>query len=613
MSQPGTCSHDHDCSDHDCGAGFSLYKNVDLPKIRALNEAVEGSAEGVFRSWEDRMTFPSQPLDSNEDDPELILFIPFTTDVKIKSIAIIGGADGTSPAKLRAFTNREDIDFSVVNDLTAVQEWDLTENLQGELEYTTKFSKFQGVSSLTLHFPSNFGGDFSRIHFVGLKGEATQNNRRAVAAVVYEAQANPSDHEVPADMGVPKSFDASSIGVCWGRVAWQPLPPRIVVKLLQDNKISKVKLFNADPQVMKALVGSKLEVTVMVANELLNDMAMSPKKAQDWVDYNVKRYAFPGGADIRYVSVGNEPFLTWDNGEYNLVLAPAVQNIYDSLKAAGLDQNIKVTVAFNADVMGTSYPPSKASFRPDIANQMRRIVSLFSETGAPFSVNIYPFLNLYQQPGVFTMGDIFLDRPNERNFTDPGTGLVYTNVFDSTYDAILTALSRIGFPDLQIIIGEIGWPSDAQGSLNAYANNSYAQEFNNAIIQHMLSGSGTPLRPAKQIGGFIFGLLDEDMKSTLPGTFERHWGIFRADGTLKYNLDLTGKGNPNAQLVPAKDVAFFLRQCQHAERLFKETLDHSDTCSLWQYLGNAADMVPLTHRKGGDYWALQLCFNTKCT
>ncbi|GJP33524.1 hypothetical protein CLOM_g9597 [Closterium sp. NIES-68] len=357
-----------------------------------------------------------------------------------------------------------------------------------------------------------------------------------------------------------ESFDASSIGVCWGRVAWQPLAPRIVVKLLQDNKINKVKLFNADPHVMKALVGSKLEVTVMVANELLNDMAMNPKKAQDWVDYNVKRYAFPGGVDIRYVSVGNEPFLRWDNGEYNLVLAPAVQNIYDALKADGLDHKVKVTVAFNADVMGTSYPPSKASFRQDIANQMRRIVSLFSETGAPFSVNIYPFLNLYQQPGVFTMGDIFLDRPNERNFTDPGTGLVYTNVFDSTHDAILTALSRLGFPDLQVIIGEIGWPSDGQGSLNPYANNAYAQEFNNAIIQHMLSGSGTPLRPGKQIGGFIFGLLDEDMKSTLPGTFERHWGIFRADGTVKYNLDLTGKGDANAQLVPARDVAFFSKQ-----------------------------------------------------
>ncbi|GJP33523.1 hypothetical protein CLOM_g9596 [Closterium sp. NIES-68] len=204
MSHSGSCSHDHDCSDHDCGAGFSLYKSVDLPKVRALNEAVEGSAKGVFRSWEERMTFPSQPLDSNEDDPELILFIPFTTDVKIKSIAIIGGADGSSPSKMRAFINREDVDFSVVNDLTPVQEWNLAENLRGELEYTTKYSKFQGVSSLTLHFPSNFGGDFSRIYFIGLKGEATQNNRRAVAAVVYEAQANPSDHEVPADMGVPK-------------------------------------------------------------------------------------------------------------------------------------------------------------------------------------------------------------------------------------------------------------------------------------------------------------------------------------------------------------------------------------------------------------------------
>ena len=40
----------------------------------------------------------------------------------------------------------------------------------------------------------------------------------------------------------------------------------------------------------------------MVANELLNDMALSLSNAEDWVNYNVVRYAFPGGADIRFVT-----------------------------------------------------------------------------------------------------------------------------------------------------------------------------------------------------------------------------------------------------------------------------------------------------------------------
>lgn len=37
-----------------------------------------------------------------------------------------------------------------------------------------RYSKFQGVGNLSLHFPDNFGGDTSQIHYIGLKGEATQ-------------------------------------------------------------------------------------------------------------------------------------------------------------------------------------------------------------------------------------------------------------------------------------------------------------------------------------------------------------------------------------------------------------------------------------------------------
>ncbi|XP_047953296.1 PITH domain-containing protein 1 [Salvia hispanica] len=198
-----SCLHDHSCEEHDCSTDWSLYKHIDLSKVSALNEAVSGSVESVFKDWEQRLNSSEGYLESNEDDPELIVFIPFTSDVKLKSISIVGGADGTSPAKMRAFINREGIDFSDAQNMQAVQEWDLAENLQGVLEYQTRYSRFQSVGNLTLHFPVNFGGDASttQIHYIGLKGEATQLKRDVVATIVYEITPNPSDHKTRAETG----------------------------------------------------------------------------------------------------------------------------------------------------------------------------------------------------------------------------------------------------------------------------------------------------------------------------------------------------------------------------------------------------------------------------
>ncbi|CAK9210635.1 unnamed protein product [Sphagnum troendelagicum] len=199
----GSCTHQHDCEEHACAADWSLFKNIEMSGVRALNEAIDGSAKSVFKPWENRLDF-STALESNDDDPELILFIPFTTDVKIKSISIIGGSDGTSPSKMRAFMNRDDIDFSAAADLLPIQEWELAENPHGEIEYLTKYAKFQGVASLTLHFPRNFGANATCIHYIGLRGEATQLKRDVVATTVYEAIPNPSDHRLPSESGAPQ-------------------------------------------------------------------------------------------------------------------------------------------------------------------------------------------------------------------------------------------------------------------------------------------------------------------------------------------------------------------------------------------------------------------------
>ncbi|XP_048444254.1 PITH domain-containing protein 1 isoform X2 [Pyrus x bretschneideri] len=125
----------------------------------------------------------------------------FTSDVKIKSISVVGGVDGTSPSKMRVFINKEGIDFSDAQGMQAVQEWDLVENFQGTLEYQTRYSKFQNVASITLHFPDSFGGDTTKIEYIGFKGEATKLKRDVVATIVYELRPNPSDHKTKAEGG----------------------------------------------------------------------------------------------------------------------------------------------------------------------------------------------------------------------------------------------------------------------------------------------------------------------------------------------------------------------------------------------------------------------------
>ena len=54
-------------------------------QVAALNEARAGSVRGVFRPWAERLDMSLPTLDSNEDDPELLIHVPFNGTVKIKA------------------------------------------------------------------------------------------------------------------------------------------------------------------------------------------------------------------------------------------------------------------------------------------------------------------------------------------------------------------------------------------------------------------------------------------------------------------------------------------------------------------------------------------------
>jgi hypothetical protein len=74
-------------------------------------------------------------------------------------------------------------------------------------------SKFNGVTSLLIYFPTNFGAETTKIYYIGLRGEFTQvrghhtiilysqyytytqAQRQGIVLATYEARANPADHK----------------------------------------------------------------------------------------------------------------------------------------------------------------------------------------------------------------------------------------------------------------------------------------------------------------------------------------------------------------------------------------------------------------------------------
>ncbi|XP_074364983.1 glucan endo-1,3-beta-glucosidase 8-like [Apium graveolens] len=339
------------------------------------------------------------------------------------------------------------------------------------------------------------------------------------------------------------------VGVNWGTMASHQLPAKVVVKMLKDNGIKKVKLFDANDTTMNALTGSDIQVMVAIPNDQL--VAMNTyNRAKQWVQRNVTRYIYNGGVNIKYVAVGNEPFLTAYNNSFLDATFPALENIQNALIEAGVGDTIKATVPLNADVYNspdTNNPvPSAGRFRQDILGQMTQILQFLAQNKAPFTVNIYPFLSLYGNDN-FPMDYAFFDGVSSPILDN---GISYQNVFDANFDTLVSALKAAGYGDMKIIVGEVGWPTD--GDKNANINNAY--RFYNGLLPKLAANKGTPLRPGF-IQVYLFGLIDEDIKSVAPGNFERHWGIFKYDGQPKFGMDFSGRGQ-NKLLVAAQNVQY---------------------------------------------------------
>ncbi|KAJ4764722.1 hypothetical protein LUZ62_075097 [Rhynchospora pubera] len=334
------------------------------------------------------------------------------------------------------------------------------------------------------------------------------------------------------------SSEGGTIGVNYGRVADNLPSPSSVVQLLKANNITHVKIFDANSEVLNALAGSDIEVTVMVPNQLLQTTATSPSFAALWVQDNVAPY-YPL-TKIQAIAVGNEIFD--DPTNLTSYLVQAMINVQAALVKLDLDNDIKVSTPVALSALQSSYPPSAGAFRTDLAETvMMPMLQFLRKTGSYLMVNVYPFFAYEANANDISL-DYALFRPNA-GVLDSGSGLTYYNLLDAQVDAVVYAMSALNYDDVPISISETGWPSEGDpNELGADVMNAAAYVGN--LISRVQSGTcGTPKRPHCNMDVYLFALFNENQK---PGpTSERNYGMFYPNEQKVYDVNFI-LGNSNS-------------------------------------------------------------------
>ncbi|CAO2815059.1 unnamed protein product [Amaranthus hypochondriacus] len=336
----------------------------------------------------------------------------------------------------------------------------------------------------------------------------------------------------------------SFLGVNYGVLADNLPPPEATAKLLKTTSFSKVRLYGADPTIIKALANTGIGIVIGAANGDIPALASDPSHATQWVNSNVLAY-YPA-SKIILITVGNEVVLS---GDQNLIsqLVPAMQNIQDALNAAQLGGKIKVSTVHAMAVLGQSDPPSSGAFNSAYTDIMKQLLDFQRQNDSPLTINPYPFFAYQSDPRPETLA-FCLFQPNAGR-VDPGTNIKYMNMFDAQVDAVRSALNAMGYKDIEIVVAETGWPY--HGDSNEIGPSMQnAKAFNGGLISHLRSMVGTPLMPGKSIDTYIFALYDEDLK---PGpTSERSFGLFKPDLSMTYDVGLEKSSTQAPATTPSK-------------------------------------------------------------
>ncbi|PWA60789.1 Glycoside hydrolase, catalytic domain-containing protein [Artemisia annua] len=317
--------------------------------------------------------------------------------------------------------------------------------------------------------------------------------------------------------------DAQSVGVCYGRNGDGLPSEQDVVTLYRNNGITKMRIYDPNQPTLQALKGTNIELMLGVPNDALQSLN-DPGTANTWVRDNIQNYP---DVNFKYIAVGNEVSPRNENSQYVNFVLPAMQNILNALRAAGLDNRIKVSTATYTGLLVNSSPPSAGAFYDDVSGFIEPIIRFLAQNNLPMLANIYPYFG-------------YLGDPNSNLqyalFTAPGTvvtdnGRQYSNLFSAILDAHYAAQAPLGGENVEIVVSESGWPSE--GGREATIDN--AGTYYRNLIPYVKGTSGTPRKPGRSIETYLFAMFDENRKSG--DEIEKHFGLFSPNQQPKYQLD----------------------------------------------------------------------------
>lgn len=318
----------------------------------------------------------------------------------------------------------------------------------------------------------------------------------------------------------------------------------------------RFKLFDADVPTLQAIQQNAPHPEVMVglSNDDLSALVASPAAAIDAL-----RPLQPFGKMIRYVAVGSEPNEVaglWEANATALaaVLIPALENIVAALGSLEGLKNAKAVVPLTMAVMdGYEKPPPhrlrrRKKQRSDGLQQQQQqplpamedgrfapawdgafiqpLLRVLDEAGSAFVVNVHPYGMYKDHSRTVDIG--FATGGDSRSSNS-------SSLLGVLHDTVVVALTRAGYPDLPIVIGETGWPS--AGGVGASVGN--ACRYIRSTIGNT-AREGTPLRPGQGVELYLFEAFDEGGKEAAFGGVEAHWGVMKEDGEAKYPVDWAG-------------------------------------------------------------------------
>lgn len=307
-----------------------------------------------------------------------------------------------------------------------------------------------------------------------------------------------------------------------------------MVALLKSQGLNRVKVYDTDPAVLRALSGSGIKVTVDLPNEQLFAAAKSTSFANSWVERNVAAY-YPH-TEIEAIAAGNEVFV--DPKNTTKFLVPAMKNIHQALVKFNLHSDIKVSSPIALSALQNSYPSSAGSFRPELVEPVfKPMLDFLRQTGSFLMVNAYPFFAYESNTDVISLEyALFRENPG---VVDPGNGLRYFSLFDAQIDAVFAAMNALKYDDIKLVVTETGWPSKGDENENG-ASVQNAAAYNGNLVRRILTGGGTPLRPKADLTVYLFALFNENKK--FGPTSERNYGLFYPSEEKVYDIPFNVEG-----------------------------------------------------------------------